>query len=82
MVYVHVELAEYEAARAKYEAARPIYAGIGDRLGEANTNQSKGAEHLKIDEKEAARAKCEEAGGDHSTSGSCMAATFSRSSWR
>jgi tetratricopeptide (TPR) repeat protein len=33
---VHVQLAEYPAARQRYEAALPIYRAIGDRLGEAN----------------------------------------------
>jgi tetratricopeptide (TPR) repeat protein len=33
---VHRMLAEYAEARDRYEEARPIYAAIGDRLGEAN----------------------------------------------
>ena len=33
---VHKQLAEYGEARARYEEARPIYAAIGARLGEAN----------------------------------------------
>lgn len=33
---VHVRLAEYQEARARYEAAQPIYRAIGARLGEAN----------------------------------------------
>jgi hypothetical protein len=33
---VHMRLAEYGEARARYEEARPIYHAIGDRLGEAN----------------------------------------------
>ncbi|MBN1992950.1 MAG: tetratricopeptide repeat protein [Anaerolineae bacterium] len=39
---VHLRLAEYEAARDRYEEARPIYAQIGDRLGEANCIDSLG----------------------------------------
>jgi tetratricopeptide (TPR) repeat protein len=33
---VHYSLAEYGAARERYEEARPIYRAIGARLGEAN----------------------------------------------
>ncbi|MCG3207293.1 MAG: hypothetical protein FOGNACKC_00893 [Anaerolineae bacterium] len=39
---VHLRLAEYEAARQRYEEARPIYHAIGDRLGEANCIDSLG----------------------------------------
>ena len=39
---VHRMLGDYGAARAKYEEARPIYAGLGDRLGEANTIRALG----------------------------------------
>jgi uncharacterized protein HemY len=35
-------LAEFEAARQRYEEARPIYHAIGDRLGEANCIDSLG----------------------------------------
>ena len=33
---VHLQLAEYEAARARYEEARPIYVEIGAKVGQAN----------------------------------------------
>ncbi|MCB0172179.1 MAG: hypothetical protein KDJ97_16645, partial [Anaerolineae bacterium] len=39
---VHRMLAEYELARQRYEAARPIYEAIGARLGEANCIQALG----------------------------------------
>ena len=58
---VHMSLAEYEAARARYEEARPIYAGIGARLGEANTIKALGDVHRMLAEYEAARARYEEA---------------------
>jgi len=58
---VHRMLAEYDAARARYEEARPIYASIGARLGEANCIKSLGDVHLRVDEYDAARARYEEA---------------------
>jgi tetratricopeptide (TPR) repeat protein len=58
---VHVMLDEYEAARARYEEALPIYQAIGARLGEANTIRSLGDVHVMLDEYEAARARYEEA---------------------
>ncbi len=58
---VHLRLAEYQAARARYEEARPIYAQIGARLGEANCIQALGDVHLRLAEYEAARARYEEA---------------------
>ena len=58
---VHLSLAEYDQARARYEEARPVYAGIGDRLGEANTIKALGDVHLQLAEYEAARARYEEA---------------------
>ena len=58
---VHLRLAEYDQARARYEEARPIYAGIGARLGEANTIKALGDVHLRLAEYEAARARYEEA---------------------
>jgi tetratricopeptide (TPR) repeat protein len=58
---VHVMLAEYEAARARYEEALPIYQAIGARLGEANTIKSLGDVHVRLAEYEAARARYEEA---------------------
>ena len=33
---MHLRLAEYEAARARYEEARPVYASIGARPGLSN----------------------------------------------
>ena len=39
---VHRMLAEYAAARERYEQALPIYRAIGDRLGEANAIYSLG----------------------------------------
>ena len=58
---VHLQLAEYDQARARYEEARPIYAGIGDRLGEANTIQALGDVHRMLAEYDQARARYEEA---------------------
>jgi len=39
---VELREANYAAARALYEEARPVYAAIGDRLGEANTIKALG----------------------------------------
>jgi tetratricopeptide (TPR) repeat protein len=58
---VHVKLDEYEAARARYEEALPIYQAIGARLGEANTIKRLGEVHVRLAEYEAARARYEEA---------------------
>ena len=58
---VHRMMSEYEEAREKYEEARPIYAAIGDRLGEANCIQSLGDVHRMMSEYEEAREKYEEA---------------------
>ncbi len=56
---VHVMLAEYEAARGRYEAALPIYEGIGDRLGQANTILNLGYVHRNLEEYDQAREKFE-----------------------
>ena len=58
---VHRMLAEYGAARERYEEARPIYAQIGDRLGEANCIQALGDVHRMLAEYGAARERYEEA---------------------
>jgi tetratricopeptide (TPR) repeat protein len=58
---VHRMLAEYDAARARYEEARPVYAAIGDRLGEANCIKALGDVHIRLAEYDAARARYEEA---------------------
>ncbi len=58
---MHLRLAEYDQARARYEEARPIYAGIGARLGEANTIKALGDVHLRLAEYDQARARYEEA---------------------
>ena len=58
---VHRMLAEYGAARARYEEALPIYRGINARLGEANCIQSLGDVHRMLAEYGAARARYEEA---------------------
>ncbi len=47
---MHLSLAEYDQARARYEEARPIYAAIGARLGEANTIKTLGDVHLSLAE--------------------------------
>ncbi|MCP4284700.1 MAG: tetratricopeptide repeat protein, partial [Gammaproteobacteria bacterium] len=58
---VHLRLDEYEQARARYEAARPIYAQIGDRLGEAHCMKALGEVHRMLSEYEQARARYEAA---------------------
>ena len=47
---MHVSLAEYPAARQRYEQALPIYREIGDRLGEANCIRSLGDVALAIND--------------------------------
>jgi tetratricopeptide (TPR) repeat protein len=54
---VHVQLAEYPQARARYDAALPIYQEIGDRLGEANCIQRLGDVHVQLAEYPQARAR-------------------------
>jgi tetratricopeptide (TPR) repeat protein len=44
---------DLKGARARYEAALPIYRAIGDRLGEANTLKALGDERLAADDAEA-----------------------------
>ncbi len=58
---VHVRLAEYGAARGRYEEALPIYRAIGARLGEANCIKALGDVHVQLDEYGAARGRYEEA---------------------
>jgi tetratricopeptide (TPR) repeat protein len=58
---VELQLANYETARARYEEARPIYEGIGARLGAANTIQALGDVELQLANYETARARYEEA---------------------
>jgi tetratricopeptide (TPR) repeat protein len=47
---VHLGLAEYGEARARYQEALPLYRAIGDRLGEANALRSLGDVHLGLAE--------------------------------
>jgi len=58
---VHRMLAEYDAARVRYEEALPIYRQIGDRLGEANCMKALGDVHRMLAEYDAARVRYEEA---------------------
>ncbi len=53
---MHVSLAEYPQARARYAEALPIYRDIGDRLGEANCIKSLGDVHVQLAEYPQARA--------------------------
>jgi len=58
---VHVRLAEYPQARARYAEALPIYRDIGSRLGEANCIKSLGDVHVSLAEYPQARARYAEA---------------------
>ena len=58
---VHRMLAEYGAARERYEAALPLYREIGARLGEANAIASLGDVHRMLAEYGAARERYEAA---------------------
>jgi tetratricopeptide (TPR) repeat protein len=58
---IHHKCAEYGLARERYEEARPIYAQIGARLGEANCIQALGDVHLRVAEYGLARERYEEA---------------------
>ena len=60
---VHRMVAEYGAARERYEEALPLYRAIGARLGEANCIQALGDVHRMVDEYGAARERYEEALG-------------------
>ncbi len=58
---VHRLLAEYAAARGRYEEALPLYRTIGDRVGEANCIKGLGDVHRLLAEYAAARGRYEEA---------------------
>jgi tetratricopeptide (TPR) repeat protein len=73
---VHVRLSEYPQARARYEAALPIYREIGARLGEANVYTGLGEADLAEENFASARERFERAQRIYHDIGSRLGQTY------